>query len=55
MLRPADAGTVSVRDGVVTVDAHRRAELTVVYQRERADGSYRDVSGTRVTLPVIPK
>ena len=56
-LRPADAGTVSVRDGVVTVTAHRRAVLTVVYQRERADGTYRDVSNrspVRLTLPVIP-
>jgi hypothetical protein len=61
-LRPADAGTVSVRDGVVTVTAHRRAVLTVVYQREHADGTYHDVAnlhgGKRTpvarTLPVRP-
>lgn len=61
-LRPANAGTVVVRGSEVTVTARRPALLTVVYQRQRADGGYRDVANTRphlrvpvqVAIPVIP-
>jgi hypothetical protein len=62
-LTPADAGTVSVAGGRVTVTADRRAVLTVAYQRKLADGSYRDVANryggkrvpVRVTVPVVPR
>lgn len=65
-LRPDSGGpaSVSVEGGVVTVRGLRRgtARLTLVYQRRRADGSYRDVHQARpggrpqavkVTVPVV--
>ncbi|MFZ3554883.1 family 43 glycosylhydrolase [Streptomyces sp. BH055] len=63
-LRPAGAASVSVEDGTVTLRGVRRgtARLTLVYQRRRADGSYRDVHQARrggrpeavtVTVPVV--
>ncbi|WP_447007881.1 glycoside hydrolase family 43 protein [Saccharothrix isguenensis] len=64
-LRPADAGTVVVRGDQITVTStsHRPALLTVVYQRQRADGTYHDVANTgphrgvpvQVTIPVAPR
>jgi beta-xylosidase len=64
-LRPAGAGTVAVRGNEVTVTlaGHRPAQLTVTYQRHRADGTYRDVANTgprrgvpvQVTIPVVPR
>ncbi|HEY7595165.1 MAG TPA: family 43 glycosylhydrolase [Actinophytocola sp.] len=62
-LRPADAGTVAVRGGEVSVTAVRPAVLTVVYQRELAAGGYRDVANlrhgkripVRLTIPVVPR
>ncbi|WP_425842085.1 family 43 glycosylhydrolase [Streptomyces fractus] len=63
-LRPAGPASVRVEDGTVTLHGLRRgaARLTLVYQRRRADGSYRDVHQTRhgarpeavtVTVPVV--
>ncbi|MFZ3572994.1 family 43 glycosylhydrolase [Streptomyces sp. BH097] len=63
-LRPAGPASVSVEDGRVTLRGLRRgtARLTLVYQRRRADGSYRDVHQARrggrpeavtVTVPVV--
>lgn len=64
-LRPSDAGTVTVTGNQVTVTLTGRgtALLTVVYQRQSADGGYRDVANTRphvrvpvaVTVPVISR
>lgn len=63
VLRPADAGSVAVRGDRVTVtpNGRRSALLTVIYQRQLADGGYRDVANTRphrtvpvrVTVPVV--
>ncbi|MEU4765693.1 hypothetical protein AB0H12_20795 [Actinosynnema sp. NPDC023794] len=61
VLRPADAGTVTVRGDQIAVTAHRPALLTIVYQRRRADGGYRDVANTgprggvpvQLVIPVV--
>ncbi|MFI5663539.1 family 43 glycosylhydrolase [Streptomyces sp. NPDC051684] len=64
-LRPAGPASARVEDGTVTLHGLRRgtARLTLVYQRRRADGSYRDVHqearpGARakavtVTVPIV--
>ena len=64
-LWPASAGTVTVAGNEVTVTTSRHgvARLTITYQRQLADGSYRDVANTRghhstpvaVTVPVISR
>jgi Flp pilus assembly protein TadG len=64
-LWPANAGTVTVTGNEVTVTTSRHgvARLTITYQRQLADGSYRDVANTRrhhgapvaVTVPVISR
>jgi hypothetical protein len=64
-LHPAGAGSVVVRGGdvTVTVTGRRAAVLTLVYQRQLADGGYRDVANirshvrvpVRVTIPVVPR
>lgn len=48
-LHPADAGTVTVTGDRVTVSMTERgsARLTLTYQRQRADGTYVDVSNLR--------
>ncbi|GAA1295472.1 family 43 glycosylhydrolase [Saccharothrix xinjiangensis] len=63
VLRPADGGEVVVRGDRVTVTptGRRPLSLTVTYQRQLADGSYRDVANTgprhstpvEVALPVV--
>ncbi|MFD1151786.1 family 43 glycosylhydrolase [Saccharothrix hoggarensis] len=47
-LHPAGAGTAVVRGDQVTVTTtgHRPVRLTIVYQRQLADGGYRDVANT---------
>ncbi|MFJ9082465.1 family 43 glycosylhydrolase [Streptomyces sp. NPDC102384] len=63
-VRPAGLASVRVEDGTVTLRGLRRgaARLTLVYQRRRADGSYRDVHQARhggrpeavkTTVPVV--
>jgi glycosyl hydrolase family 43 len=64
-LRPAGAGTVSVEGGRMTVTLAKRgaAVVTLSYQRQRADGSYVDVSNlvggarlpVRTVLPVVAR
>jgi hypothetical protein len=62
-LHPADAGTVVVRGNQITATAHRPAQLTVVYQRQRADGTYHDTANTgphhnvpvQLAIPLLPR